>query len=172
MKLPDVSHLTPEEIVEAYIFPHDLTPEEKAEADKEMLRLRDIAFSKMTEKELVSSELMRLWCVIDNYLQKGKYEKEHDFAVYLQQYIHAFKKKQIDFAAEIGLHPTKLNQILNGKAMPNAALTYRLEKHSGGAIKAHMWWQLIAKRIEHDITNDVDAKRREEKKVTFSLENA
>ncbi len=166
----DISHLTPEELVEAFVFPHGLTPEEKAEADKEMLRLRDIAYSQFTQRDWITSDLMYISIQMEKYIVKDKYEKEHDFSVYLQQYIHAFKKKQVDFAGEIGLHPTKLNQILNGKAMPNAALTYRLEKHSGGAIKAQMWWQLIAKRIEYDITNDVDAKRREEKKVTFSLE--
>jgi plasmid maintenance system antidote protein VapI len=168
----DISELTPEELVEAFVFPIEMTPEEKAASDAEMRAFRKMVLDNMTEKDYITSDVMRLWCLMHDYLQKGKYEKEHDFAVYLQQYIHAFKKKQIDFAAEIGLHPTKLNQILNGKAMPNAALTYRLEKHSGGAIKAQMWWQLIAKRIEYDITNDLDAKRREEKKVTFSLENA
>jgi plasmid maintenance system antidote protein VapI len=167
----DLNDLTPEEEVEAYIYPIKLTPEEKAQASADFKIFREKALAKMSEKDFIAADLMRIWSLMRQYAESKTYDKSHDFSVYLAEYIHILKKKQVNFAAEIGLHPTKLNQILNGKAMPNAALTYRLEKHSGGIIEAKLWWQLIAKRIEHDIVNNHDTKLKEQKKVLFTFGN-
>jgi hypothetical protein len=131
------------------------------------LRLQRL--SAMSDNEKLQSNLSRLKFQIEDYLQQDTYSDDHSFSAFLKQYLKILSKKQVAFAAEISLHPTKLNQILKHRVMPNLALVYRLEKHSGGLISALLWWKLVAKKMEADIINDNESRLSEARKVRFQV---
>jgi hypothetical protein len=160
---------TDQELAEAYIFPSELSEEEKKIADAELKKLRFEQLYKMTDAQKRTADLLRLKFQIEEYLKKGSYSEAFSFAAFLQDYIRIVGKKQIEFAFEINLHPTKLSSILTNKIDPNIALTYRLEKHSNDTIPALFWWRLWIKKIENDIVNDTEMKKREGNKVRSSL---
>jgi hypothetical protein len=160
---------TDKELAEAYIFPSELNEVEKKAADAELKKLRFEQLYRMTDTQKRAADLLRLRFQIEEYLKNGAFDKAYSFAAFLQEYIKIIGKKQIEFAFEINLHPTKLSSILTNKTDPNIALTYRLEKHSNDTIPALIWWRLWIKKIENDILNDTETKKREGNKVRSSL---
>ena len=139
MNKKPVEPFTPQEIAEAHIPPHGFSPEEVLAAEAEMKKFRMALLREMTAEQRTYSDLIRLKLQMEDFLQHGEYSEVANFAAFLQQYLRALGKKQSVFADEISLHPTKLNQILLGKAEPNLPLAYRLESHSGGLIPAILW---------------------------------
>ncbi len=158
-----------QESAEAHIFAHDLSPVEKTEADKEMKMLRLQRLVAMSDNQKLQSDLLRLKFLMEEAILQEVYSEKHSFSAFLQAYLKILDKKQIDFATEISLHPTKLNQIINNKITPNIPLVYRLEKHSGGLISALLWWKLCSKKMEADIKNDTTRRLFEAEKVHFQL---
>lgn len=167
-----LNDLAPQEQVEAFVYPHGLSPSEKAEADEDIRKFRKERLLQMSEKDKMMANLLRLKFQIEDYIQQGIYAKEYEFSAFLQQYLKILNKKQSVFSAEIGLHPTKISQILTGKVAPNLALSYRLEIHSGGLLTAVLWWHLIAKKIAHDVQQNSELRLKEAKNVLFSFEYA
>ena len=161
-----------QEEVEDFVYPHDLLASEKAEADEDIKIFRKMRLQQMTEKDKVFADLLRLKFQIEDYIQQGSYSEAYGFNVFLQQYLKILDKKQSVFSAEIGLHPTKVSQILTGKVAPNLALSYRLEIHSGGLLTAVLWWHLIAKKIAYEIQQNNVQKLEEAKNVHFTFEYA
>ena len=160
---------TDQELAEAYIFPSELSAEEKKIADAELKKLRFEQLYKMTDTQKRAADLLRLKFQIEEYIKTDFYKEAYSFAAFLQEYIRIVGKKQIEFAFEINLHPTKLSSILTNKIDPNIALIYRLEKHSNDIIPALLWWRLWIKKIENNILNDDESKRREGDKVRLSV---
>ena len=160
---------TEQELAEAHIFAHNLSPIEKTEADKEMKRLRLQRLASMSDNQKLQSNLLRLKFLMEDSILQEVYSDKHSFSAFLQAYLKILDKKQIDFATEISLHPTKLNQIINNKITPNIPLVYRLEKHSGGLISALLWWKLFTKKMEADIKNDTTRRLFEAEKVHSPL---
>lgn len=157
------------ELAATRVYPHGLSATEKAAADAEMRRLRMIRLGKTSENQRLYAEILRLKYQIEDYLKYGKYEDRYSFGAFLRKYLTILDRKQKDFAQEINLHPTKLNQILNDRLDVNVALVYRLEKHSGGLITATDWWNLHAKKIEAGILFDRAAREAEGKNVKRAL---
>jgi plasmid maintenance system antidote protein VapI len=160
---------TEQELAEAHVFVHDLSPIEKTEADKEMKMLRLQRLATMSDNQKLQSDLLRLKFLIEDAILQEGYSEKHSFSAFLQAYLKILDKKQVDFAAEISLHPTKLNQIINNKTTPNIPLVYRLEKHSGGLISALLWWKVVTKKMEADIKNDTTRRLFEGEKVHFQV---
>jgi plasmid maintenance system antidote protein VapI len=158
-----------QELAEAHVFAHNLSPIEKTEADKEMKILRLQRLAAMSDNQKLQSDLLRLKFLMEDAILQEIYSEKHSFSAFLQAYLKILDKKQVDFAAEISLHPTKLNQIINNKTTPNIPLVYRLERHSGGLISALLWWQLFTKKMEADIKNDTVKRLLEAEKVHFQL---
>jgi plasmid maintenance system antidote protein VapI len=161
--------LTEQELVEAYIFPHGLSAQEKAETDAEVSKLWQQQLRDMPEEQRVYGNLLGLKYRILDYLKSGEYSGQNSFEAFLEQYIKVLNKKHKDFAGEISLHPTKLSQLLSGKIGPNLSLVYRLEKHSGGVIPALIWWRLQMRKTENTIRQDKVGRQREAKKVKNEL---
>jgi hypothetical protein len=59
--------------------------------------------------------------------------------------------------------------LLTGKAVANFALFYRLEKHSGGILKADYWWKLYARKIEFDLKSNESERQKEGARVSNEL---
>jgi DNA-binding XRE family transcriptional regulator len=163
------NNYTDKELAEAHIFPTNLSVSERKDIDDEMKTLRLQRLALMSESQKLQGNLLGLKFQIEDSIQQNTYSEKNNFSTYLQAYLRILDKKQVDFAAEIGLHPTKLNQILNNKTMPNISLMYRLEKHSGGFISALLWWKLLTKKMEADIINDTRKRQFEADKVSFQL---
>jgi plasmid maintenance system antidote protein VapI len=160
---------TEQELAEAHVFAHDLTPVEKQEADSEMKILRLQRLTTMSDNQKLQSDLLRLKFLMEDAIQQEAYSEKYNFSTFLQAYLKILDKKQVDFAAEISLHPTKLNQIINNKTTPNIPLVYRLEKYSGGLISALLWWKVVTKKMEADIKNDTTRRLFEGEKVHFQV---
>lgn len=155
-----LQHLSDAELAEAYVFPSNLSEEERHAANLEIREVRLQKLREMTAQQRLHSELLRLKFQMEDYFQRDTYDEMHSFPVYLKAYITILNKKQKDFAEEVDLHQTKLNQLLTGKTAANFSLFYRLEKHSGGILKANYWWKLCAKKIEFDLkTNNADRQK-------------
>ena len=157
------------DLAEAHVFAHNLSPIGKSEAEKEMKLLRFQRLAIMSDNQKLQSDLLRLKFLMEDAIMQEVYSEKHSFSTFLQAYLKILDKKQVDFAAEISLHPTKLNQIINNKTMPNIPLVYRLERHSGGLISALLWWKLLTKKIEADIENDTTKRLFEAGKVHFQV---
>jgi plasmid maintenance system antidote protein VapI len=162
-------NLTDQELVEAFVFPSDLSPDEQKSADAEMKDLRMQRLREMTESQRLLSDLLRLKFEMEDYLQNDEYSEANSFGAFLRRYLKILDRKQRDFAEAISLHPTKFNQLLSGKSAVNAAIAYRLEKHSGGLIPASLWWNLHAKKVEANIRGDQKERLKEGERVKGAL---
>ena len=169
MKTEKKSTFTEQDLAEAHIFAQNLTVIEQKEVDADMKIRRLQRLAAMSDSQKMQSDLLRLKFIMEDYIQQEVYSGTQNFSTFLQSYLKILDKKQVDFAAEISLHPTKLNQILNNKTMPNIPLVYRLEKHSGGLIPALLWWKVFTKKMEADIKNDKVRRQFEAEKVHFHL---
>ena len=158
-----------EEIVERYVFPDDLSEQEKKEIEEEFKELRLKSLKERTEGQRLLAELMRMKLLIRDYLERSGFEEGYSFYNQLEQYIKILGRSKKDFANEIGLHPTKLSRLLNNRENPNVELAYRLEKHCGNVIPAIYWWRLHSKRLEEEIKTDEKKRKIESSKVKNNL---
>ncbi len=160
----------PEELVQAFVFPHGLTPAEKEAADKEIREIRLKMLNEMKPEQRLQSKLLGLRHRMEDVVKlNGKSKFQYNFPTALEEYQQFSEEKPAAFAAEIALTTRELNQLVKGKKAPDIALLYRLEKHSGGTIPALLWWKLIAQKWEHDIRTDHEAREREAAKVKNGL---
>ena len=102
---------------------------------------------------------------IENYIKTDTFSFDKTYGKYLAEYIRILNKSRKEISEDLSVHYTKLSRIINDKEEPNIELSYRLEKHSGGLIKAELWWKLIAKKQAFIISKDEDTKRIEQGKV-------
>ena len=170
MSSSQMDHLSAAEIAAAHIPPHNLSATEKAAADATLLQLRMDKLRTMTESQRILASLVQLKFQMEDYVQSQGDPQEGGFSAFLQQYMQVLNKKQVVFAKEISLHPTKLNQILRGRTNPNLPLVYRLEKHAAGQIPAVLWWKVFAKKLEYQIGADKIGRQKEAAKVKYVVQ--
>ena len=156
---------TEEELVEAFVFPGDYSPEEEAEAQRQMAEFRKKRLMEMTGEEKVFSNLMRIKYQMQHYVGSPGYDDNRKFANFLEDYLIAVNRKQKEFAEDIDIHPARLSRIMNDKEKIGKSLAYRLEKHSGKLIPAILWWKLAQKEVEYEIQTDSVNREKEGKKV-------
>jgi plasmid maintenance system antidote protein VapI len=158
---------TDEEIVESFVFNDDsLSDEEQQRADEEFKALRMERLKNMTAEEIQFGKLVQLKLKINDYLAENKFHESYTFGRQLKQYVKIISRTNKEFAADIGIHPTKLSRIINGKERPNVDLMYRLEEHSNGKIPAHRWWRVHSMELEHQIRTDTNKKAVAAEKVS------
>ncbi|MRG49084.1 hypothetical protein GFS24_28500 [Chitinophaga sp. SYP-B3965] len=155
MKSIKKSKHTLKELAEAHIFPHGLSPEEKAKEDKELWALRKEMLENRSVEDQIMGGVLQLKFLLEDYIISTVYEEEHHFGYYLAFYIRVIQKKQKEFAEEISIDETRLSRIINKKESPNEELFVRLELHSKNIIPALYWYKLSEKVKAHNIrTND------------------
>lgn len=163
------TRLSDEEIVDSFVFRHDLSEKEKKEADEELLRLRLKRLKEMSDEQVLHSELMRMKLLMKSYFKQNKFDENFSFSNQLKKYIELLKKSHIEFARDIDIHKTKLSRVLNDRENPNIELMYRLEKHSGKLIPANYWYKLHSKKLEQEIKINKDKRKEEYKRVKNQL---
>ncbi len=155
---------TLEEIAESHVFPSELSPEERVEAEKEFVKYRMEQRANRTPEQIRHAALMVLKYHIKINIDDSSASNKTS-AQFIQQYIKITNKKQKEVADDLSINPSTLSRILNGKESIGKALAYRLERHSGNLIPAIYWWKLAQKEIEQDIRTNVVEREKEAKKV-------
>ncbi|MCB0580935.1 MAG: hypothetical protein KDD10_16685 [Phaeodactylibacter sp.] len=158
-----------EEIVDSMLIPADLTENEKKELAEEMKAIRMQKLRETTEEDRILSDVVRLRFQIEDYVKKQHFSFQQTFGKYLEEYIRITKKSRREIAEDLSIHYTKLSRIINDKEEPSIELSYRLEKHSGGIIRAELWWKLMVKKQAFIISRDEETRKSEQEKVKNPL---
>ncbi|CAL1518808.1 hypothetical protein [Chitinophaga sp. MM2321] len=160
---------TDKELAEANIFPHGLSEEEKAAADKELLALRIERWNKRSTQEQLRDQLLQLKYQMESVTGALLYQEELHFGYFLSSYIQIIRKKQKEFAQEISLDETRLSRIIHRKESPNDELFIRLELHSRNTIPALNWFMLAEKERAYYINTSSDLRKKEKKNVLKTI---
>lgn len=160
---------SPQEVAEALVLPVSLTPEEKAEADRQLAEHRLRKKKMRTDAESLEFELMRLKLLLEDYIQQDDFVPKYTFGYFLDMYLQLTKKKKKEFAKEIQIHETLLSQILNNRREPSDFILIRLEIHSNNSIPAINWLKLVEKEKEFYFKNDRSLREKESQFVSGKL---
>lgn len=160
---------TIEELADAVMVPEELSEAELAKANEEFRSLRLQMLANQTEEKRLFAEVMRLRFQIEEVIKQSLFFPDKSFAAFLAEYIAIFRRNKKQFAEDLDVHYTRLSRILNERDEPNVELAYRLEKHSGGLIKAELWWRLSIVKQEYFIKQDAVGRNREGAKVRNGL---
>jgi plasmid maintenance system antidote protein VapI len=156
---------TKEELVEAFVFPSDMSEEEEKEANRQFREERLKRLANRTPEEKILSGLLRIKYQMKDYVNGNQYDPGKSMVHFLNEYLKVIDKKQKNLASDLGVHVTRLSRILNGKEKLSLSLAYRLEAHSGDLIPAIMWWKLVQKEVEQEIMTDEEKRQEEKEKV-------
>lgn len=166
----DLKDWRPEDLVDSFVFPSEISVEDKRLADQELAKARQKSRATMTAHERVLLRLMQLRYKLENYIQREPYDSRYQFSYFLGEYLAIVEKKRRDFAKDIDIHETLLSQLMNNRREPNESIMIRLEIHSNNVISAIHWLKLVEKGKEHHIRTDVKLRRREQRYVRNRLE--
>lgn len=157
-----------DEIAESFVISEtDAVKEE--EAQYAISQYRKERLNQMSGHEKMVAQVMSLKFQIIEYVAEDSFSFQKTFGSFLLKYIQALGRSRKKISKELGLHYTKLSRIINDREEPSIELCYRLEKHSGGLINVLNWWKLIKKKEEFILSQDIELKREEQKKVSNSL---
>ena len=90
MNNEEKSIYTEQELAEAHVFAHNLTPLEKKEADSEMKMLRLQRLSLMPDSQKLQSNLLRLKFQREDSIQQELYSEKYSFSTFLQAYLKIY----------------------------------------------------------------------------------
>ncbi|NRF37530.1 hypothetical protein [Pedobacter foliorum] len=167
-----LTELTPEEIADAYVLPADLTNEEQKSANHELALARAKRRNEMSDNKRLYNNLLLLKERLEDYVNNSAYKADFTFGYFLQEYLQLQNKKQNEFAKEINVNSTVLNQYIHEHRVPNENIFVRFEIHSGELIKAVDLLRLVDKEKEYQISHDLDLRKREAQYVSKKLEFA
>jgi plasmid maintenance system antidote protein VapI len=154
--------LTEKETAESMLISNTdpITAKEKEEFLKKRLEI----MNSRTKDDLLRSNLLQFKYEVETYLELGEYNPAYSFSNCLKRYMQITAKSSKDLTEELSIHKTKLSRIINDRDEANAALAYKLEKHSSKLFPAIFWWKLITLKKENEIkTNKNDRKKATEK---------
>jgi hypothetical protein len=160
---------TPEELVEAYVYPSVLSPAQKKEADNQLKAARAKVQSEMTAEDRLMADVLQLRFRLEDYLNNEEFDPKLKFSYFLKEYVQLLNKKRKVFAQEINIDETELSQLINNHRYPSENIIIRLELHSNKAIPAIAWYKLIEREKEHYIITDKTIRKREQKNVSNEL---
>ena len=161
---------TGEELAESTFLPARLTKKQRAKADLDLAEHRRLRRETMSVEEKMRYQLMQLKFRLENYIKEGRYDPEHHFGYFLDQYLRVTGRKKKEFANDIQIHQTQLSNILKNRREPNDSIMIRLELHSHNAIPAIDWFRLHEMEKGHQINTDEDLRKRESRFVKQRLE--
>lgn len=165
-----IANWKPEDLADSFVFPSELSKDEKEEADLELALARRKRRGEITEHESRLLRLMQLRYRLENYIQKEPYDSKYRFSYFLREYLNIVDKKRRDFAEEIDIHETLVSQLINNHREPNESIMVRLEIHSANIIPAIHWLKVVEKGREHHIRTSKELRRKESRFVRKKLE--
>lgn len=161
---------TDEEIVENFVFPSDMTNEEREKSQKEFGAWRMERWRNRTPEEKLLGGLLGLKYRIKSYTKQDQYDKSKTTASYLKEYLDITNRTTKNLAEELNMQETTLIAILNQKEKIDPAISFRLERHSGDIIPALYWWKLLQKELEYEFYTKEELRKIERlqvKKVAY-----
>ena len=159
---------TDSELAESFIFRSKITAKQKFEADKQLNEALAKKKEKTSEKEKLYASLMQMRFQMEDYVGSNSYNEQLSFSYFLRRYIKLRYKANKQFAMDINIEATELSLILNNHRLPSEKTIVRLELHS--AIPAVVWYKLVEKQKEYELTTDKSLREKEIKHVRNRLE--
>lgn len=156
---------TPEELVEAFVFPVKLTARQKKEAAEQLAAARKKTQAEMSEETKFSLRAFHVKFRIEDYLESKEFDPELTFGSFLKLYVELMEKKRKEFAEEISIDETLLSQLINSHRLPPDYIAIRLELHSDNIIPAILWLKLVETQRLHEIANDKELRKKEKQFV-------
>jgi plasmid maintenance system antidote protein VapI len=153
---------TPEELVDAFVFPVKLTAKQRKEATEQLAEARKKSRATMTDETKFSLRTHGIRSRIEDSLKEETFNPEHTFGSFLKMYIELMEKKRKEFAAEISIDETLLSQLVNGHRFPPDYVAIRLELHSKRKIPTKLWLKLVEKQRLFEIENNEELIKKEE----------
>lgn len=163
------SKYTLKEQADSFVFRNKLTPKQAEEAASQLSEARKKNREQMTESQVLYTKVQQLRFQIEDYAKSEKYNEEFSFAYFLRKYIKLAYKVQKNFAKDIKVPTSELSSILNSGRPPGKKIIVRLELHSNNTIPAVSWYKLWEKEKEHELKNDEDLRKQEQKHVQNRL---
>jgi hypothetical protein len=164
---------TPEELVDAFVFPVKLTAKQKKEAAIQLAEARKKTQQEMSGETRLALQLWQFRFRMENYLESKEYISELTFGHFLKKYVELLDKKRKTFAEEISIDETLLSQLINMHRLPPDYVAIRLEIHSNNIIPAANWIRLVEKQRLYEIETDKELRKKERPfvhgKLTISL---
>jgi len=170
MKKSALNNLKPDDLVDSFVFPIELSKEEKEAATRELAKARSRNRLKMSDRQKLLLRLMQLRYRLENYIQREAYDSKYQFSYFLNQYLSIVDKRRKEFAKDIDIHETFLSQLMNNRREPNESIMVRLEIHSNNIIPAIHWLKLVEKEREHYIRTNTRLRKNERRFVRNRLE--
>ena len=161
-----LDQIDPEEAIQSFVFPMELSEEQKMQASKDFAKARRNSLKQMPDEVKLSLNILQLKFQIEDYLRNQEFNPNMRFGPVLKRYLQILKKKRVDFASEINVHETLLSQLINNRRKPNESIAIRLELHSNKCIPADYWFRLVEKERIHELRTN--RKLRKEEKTNVS----
>ena len=154
--------LTPEELVDGFVFPTELSDSEREQANRQLAEERQKNAGDRSITQERYALLLQLRFDLKDYINQTEYNSEKPFSYFLARYVALQPGSKQEFAAEVGIHKSLLSQLLSGSRDPSMPFLVRLELHSRQMIPAVNWFKLLTKQQEHLLRQD-DALRVQER---------
>ncbi|TWW01110.1 hypothetical protein [Chitinophaga pinensis] len=142
-----IAELSPEELVDSFVFPVRLNKKQKQEAAEQLAAARKKSQSATSEEDKLILGLLRLKFQIETYIKSEKYDHKLSFGYFLKEYVSLLQIKRKLFAEELSIDETLLSQLINQKRDPPEYLMVRLEIHSNNAIPADYWFRVMESAV-------------------------
>jgi hypothetical protein len=159
---------TDSELAESFIFRSKITAQQKVAANKQLNEAIARQKEKTSEKEKMHASLMQMRFQMEDYVWSNTYDEQLSFSYFLRRYIKLRYRANKQFAMDINIEATELSLILNNHRLPSEKTIVRLELHS--AIPAVVWYKLVEKQKEYELTTDKSLREKEIKHVRNRLE--
>lgn len=155
--------------LEYSISRHNLTPLQKAKADKKLVKKRFERLSKMTDEQKIYADLISLKFRAIDYVEQGIFSESFLFSEFLKRYVSIIKMSRRKLASDLGIHETRFSRIINNKENPGIGLLYRIEEHSNKILPASLLWQIVNIKLTLDIEQNTKERKKESRLVKNKL---
>lgn len=160
---------SPKEVAGLFIFRNKLTTTQKQEAAEQLKKVREKVQKQTTFEQVLLARLLQLKYRIEDYSKSDEYNENNSFSYFLKEYLNSLAKKNKDFANDIGIDETELSQLLNKHRKPSEKIIIRLEIHSNKILPALMWYKLLEKEKEYELSTNQLIRKSESKYVKNRL---
>ncbi|MCP9750504.1 helix-turn-helix transcriptional regulator [Ferruginibacter sp. HRS2-29] len=160
------SKLRAKELASNFVFPAELSPEDKKNTDAELKKILAKRRASKSDKEILRTRLLQIRFRMEEYIKDSHFDKTKTFGYFLKDYISSLNKKRQEFALEINIKPTVLSQYINNHREPPPDIFIRLEIHSNKKIPAVSWYRLMEKENIHALDKNATLRAEQQKFVT------
>lgn len=162
---------TPSEIAESYLPPAD--QKDREAVLNEFKAFREKVKGRQTEKSKMTSDLLQLKYMMDDYLNQEHTDPSFGFSFFLKEYMVRLHKNGKELAADINVDPAEVSNVVNNKRKPTERFIYRLDIHSNRSFPASVWLRILEKERITQIMNDKkmfeEEKRQVIRKITITI---